>query len=185
MSTETHLECCPPSESSCRGLGIRRQLSGPGGSRSGIPSLSSSSSHSSPFPSLSVSSWELLMTAGQLSLESWCPSPSLDAIAFHVQMLVKDEHHWSVRVMWLMKMQNTCPCWCHRDLQSDHCLCPSEKQLLFRTECYCENQEDNSGKVLWSVGFASMFWCKSYLFIHLFFFFNISVLFWNPFSFAS
>lgn len=43
-----------------------------------MPSSSSSSSHSSPFPSLSVSSWELLMTAGQLSRESWWPSPSLD-----------------------------------------------------------------------------------------------------------
>lgn len=69
--------CNVPSESSCPGLGTRRQLSGPGGRRSGIPSLSSSSSHSSPRPSLSVSSWELLMTAGQLSRESWCPSPSL------------------------------------------------------------------------------------------------------------
>lgn len=63
--------------SSWAGLGTSRQLSGPGGTRSGMPSLSSSSSHSSPIPSLSVSSWALLMTVGQLSVLSWCPSPSL------------------------------------------------------------------------------------------------------------
>lgn len=66
-----------PSESSWPGLGTSRQLSGPGGFSSGIPSLSSSSSHSSPSPSLSVSTWELLGTEGQLSLVSWWPSPSL------------------------------------------------------------------------------------------------------------
>lgn len=59
------------------GFGTSLQLSGPGGTVSGIPSLSSSSSHSSPCPSLSVSSWELLITNGQLSLVSWWPSPSL------------------------------------------------------------------------------------------------------------
>lgn len=63
--------------SSWPGLGTSRQLSGPGGTRSGMPSLSSSSSHSSPIPSLSVSSWALLMTVGQLSVLSWWPSPSL------------------------------------------------------------------------------------------------------------
>lgn len=63
--------------SSWVGLGTSRQLSGPGGTRSGMPSLSSSSSHSSPIPSLSVSNWALLMTVGQLSVLSWCPSPSL------------------------------------------------------------------------------------------------------------
>lgn len=66
-----------PSESSWPGLGTSRQLSGPGGFSSGIPSLSSSSSHSSPSPSLSVSTWELLGTEGQLSRVSWWPSPSL------------------------------------------------------------------------------------------------------------
>lgn len=66
-----------PSESSWPGLGTSRQLSGPGGFSSGIPSSSSSSSHSSPSPSLSVSSWELLGTDGQLSRVSWWPSPSL------------------------------------------------------------------------------------------------------------
>lgn len=68
-----------PLSSSCPGLGTSLQLSGPGGKRSGMPSLSSSSSHSSPNPSLSVSSWELLMMVGQLSVLSWCPSPSLQA----------------------------------------------------------------------------------------------------------
>jgi hypothetical protein len=63
--------------SSWAGLGTSRQLSGPGGTKSGMPSLSSSSSHSSPIPSLSVSSWALLMMVGQLSVLSWWPSPSL------------------------------------------------------------------------------------------------------------
>lgn len=69
-----------PSESFWLGLGISRQLSGPrpsAVSRSGIPSLSSSSSQSSPIPSLSESSWELLGISGQLSRLSWCPSSSL------------------------------------------------------------------------------------------------------------
>lgn len=66
-----------PLSSIWSGFGTSRQLSGPGGKTSGMPSLSSSSSHSSPSPSLSESTWELLITYGQLSLVSWWPSPSL------------------------------------------------------------------------------------------------------------
>lgn len=81
MSRHQNASCRPilPLSSSCPGLGTSLQLSGPGGRRSGMPSLSSSSSHSSPNPSLSVSSCELLMMVGQLSVLSWCPSPSLRA----------------------------------------------------------------------------------------------------------
>lgn len=122
-STLVNLDLYPPSESSCRGLGISRQLSGPGGSRSGMPSLSSSSSHSSPLPSLSVSSWELLMTAGQLSRESWWPSPSLGRRDFDLRLLT----HILWDVTWLMRSPNTCLCWCHKGPRSGRCPHPSEK----------------------------------------------------------
>lgn len=110
-----------PSWSAWSTLGTNLQLS----LLSGIPSLSSSSSHSSPMPSLSVSCWALLMTVGQLSLVFWCPSPSLQS---HLVLRIRCEWVITQKGIHVVINENTftCQCWCHK------CLLQGHRQYLTR-----------------------------------------------------
>ena len=84
------------------GFGTSLQLS----ASSRTPSLSSSSSHSSPRPSLSVSSWELFMTSGQLSLVFWWPSPSLEQRGHILKALSNDFCVLIHYVVWCVECKN-------------------------------------------------------------------------------